>query len=137
MVLELAGVEAKHTHFARSLVPHLGGERGDRARAAFCEGGYSRNEPQEFEPLAEFGNPAKIYYPRELNNLFGDKSHTTLQAGMERRMLDGTFTADVVPHGRDARGLPPRPKCRSKLDACSGLISGRNSVLRVYASARR
>jgi len=154
-VLELAGVEAKHTHFARSLMPQLRGEQGDPARAAFCEGGYNRNEPQEFEPLAEFGNPNNIYYPkvklqnehpetitrstmvrtrehklvarpdgqgefydlrkdpRELKNLFGEKSYATQQAGMVRRMLDWYIrTADVAPQERDARGFPPRDKAR-------------------------
>ncbi len=48
--LELAGVEAKHTHFARSLVPQLRGKPGDANRAAFSESGYDTFEPQAFEP---------------------------------------------------------------------------------------
>lgn len=62
--LELAGIPAKHTHFARSLMPQLRGQRGDPERAAFCEGGYNRNEPQAFEPLADFASPENIYYPK-------------------------------------------------------------------------
>jgi len=62
--LELAGIEAKHTHFARSLMPQLTGKAGDGARAAFCEGGYNTNEPQCFEPLAQFNNAANPYYPK-------------------------------------------------------------------------
>lgn len=62
--LELGGIEARHTHFARSLVPQLGGHPGDSRRAAFCEGGYNVYEPQCFEPLKDFGNPANIYYPK-------------------------------------------------------------------------
>lgn len=38
--LELAGIEAKHAHFSRSLIPQLNGEGGDPERAVFCEGGY-------------------------------------------------------------------------------------------------
>ena len=49
--LDLAGIPANHTHFARSLMPQLRGQPGDPARAAFCEGGYNRNEPQCFEPM--------------------------------------------------------------------------------------
>jgi len=35
--LELAGVEAQHTHFARSFVSQMRGQPGDPQRAAFCE----------------------------------------------------------------------------------------------------
>jgi arylsulfatase A-like enzyme len=63
-VLELAGIQAQHTHFARSLVPQLRGERGDPQRASFCEGGYNVYEPQCFEPMADFQSPANIYYPK-------------------------------------------------------------------------
>jgi choline-sulfatase len=47
--LDLAGFEAKHTHFARSLCPQAGGGPGDATRAAFSEGGYNTYEPQCFE----------------------------------------------------------------------------------------
>ena len=63
-VLELAGIEARHTHFARSLMPQLHGRPGDPARAAFAEGGYNVNEPQDFEPLDQFASPDNIYYPK-------------------------------------------------------------------------
>jgi choline-sulfatase len=62
--LDLAGIEARHTHFARSLVPQLKGRPGDAGRAAFCEGGYNTNEPQCFEPLDSFNSAANIYYPK-------------------------------------------------------------------------
>jgi len=62
--LELAGIPAQHTHFARSLMPQLWGQRGDPQRAAFAEGGYNVYEPQCFEPLADFTSPANIYYPK-------------------------------------------------------------------------
>ena len=51
--LELAGTQARHTHFARSLLPQLHGAPGDPARAAFAEGGYNIYEPQAFEPIIE------------------------------------------------------------------------------------
>ncbi len=59
--LELAGVEAQHTHFARSLLPQIHGGPGDPERAAFCEGGYNVYEPQCFEPPTA---PHAIYYPK-------------------------------------------------------------------------
>jgi arylsulfatase A-like enzyme len=48
--LDLAGVQAMHTHFARSLTPQVRGTPGDSNRAAFTEGGYDIYEPQAFEP---------------------------------------------------------------------------------------
>jgi arylsulfatase A-like enzyme len=55
--LELAGVEAEHTHFARSLMPQIGGKPGDPGRASFAEGGYNVYEPQCFEPPGSGGGP--------------------------------------------------------------------------------
>jgi choline-sulfatase len=49
--LDLAGVKATHTHFARSLTPQLTGRAGDPSRAAFAEGGYNAYEPQAFEDV--------------------------------------------------------------------------------------
>jgi arylsulfatase A-like enzyme len=66
--LELAGVQAEHTHFARSLVPQLGGAAGDPDRAVFSEGGYDPHEPHAFEGRAQSGalfrTPSHIYFPK-------------------------------------------------------------------------
>ncbi|HEV2498115.1 MAG TPA: sulfatase-like hydrolase/transferase [Terriglobia bacterium] len=59
--LELAGIDAQHTHFSRSLLPQIHGRRGDSERAAFCEGGYNTYEPQCFEPAFP---PEEIYYAK-------------------------------------------------------------------------
>ncbi len=59
--LELAGIEARHTHFARSLLPQMHGQPGDPHRAAFAEGGYNIYEPQCFEPPRD---PAEIYHAK-------------------------------------------------------------------------
>ena len=59
--LDLAGIEAQHTHFARSLRPQLHGAPGDPARCAFCEGGFNIYEPQCFEPVE---GPESNYHPR-------------------------------------------------------------------------
>lgn len=47
--LDLAGLQAGHTHFARSMIPQLHGRSGDPARAAFTEAGMNRYEPQAFD----------------------------------------------------------------------------------------
>jgi choline-sulfatase len=65
--LELAGIEARHTHFARSQMDALRGGHGDPARAVFAEGGYDGHEPHCFEGKPEdgvAGNPDGIYYPK-------------------------------------------------------------------------
>ena len=66
--LDLAGIVATHTHFARSLVPQLAGAPGDPDRAAFSEGGYDPHEPHAFEGRPESGglfrDPSHIYYPK-------------------------------------------------------------------------
>lgn len=60
--LELAGTRATHTHFARSLMPQIRGERGDPSRAVFAEGGYNTYEPQCFEDSNH--DPSSLYYPK-------------------------------------------------------------------------
>lgn len=65
--LELAGIEAQHTHFAQSLVPQIHGGAGDPDRAVFAEGGYDIHEPHCFEGKPDdgvAGNPNGIYYPK-------------------------------------------------------------------------
>ena len=65
--LELAGVEARHTHFARSQVDALKGGAGDPGRVVFAEGGYDPHEPHCFEGKPSdgvAGNPDGIYYPK-------------------------------------------------------------------------
>ncbi len=55
--LDLAGTQAQHTHFSRSMVPVLHGGPSDLARASFTEGGYNVYEPQCFEPMGAGGGP--------------------------------------------------------------------------------
>jgi choline-sulfatase len=146
-VLELAGIQAQHTHFARSLVPQLRGNPGDPERAAFAEGGYNVYEPQCFEvPLP----PENLYFhktqlqldhpetvtraamvrtpkyklivrpaeggefydysqdPTESHNLYGDRSVSSAQVELERRLLQWYVnTSGVAPMDKDPRELPP------------------------------
>ena len=68
--LDLAGTQANHTHFSRSLLPQVAGRPGDPNRAAFSEGGYNVYEPQCYEPLDLGGGMVGgIYGPkRRLQN---------------------------------------------------------------------
>ena len=50
-VLELAGVEARHDHFGRSLLPIIQGETDRHRDAVFAEGGHRPHETQSIEPL--------------------------------------------------------------------------------------
>ncbi len=69
-ILDLAGIQSEHRHFARSLVPQLHGAPGDAGRAAFAEGGHGAWEPEANEvdhtaPMPD-EDPAGIYYPKHL-----------------------------------------------------------------------
>jgi choline-sulfatase len=82
--LDAAGIQAEHTHFARSFMAQLRGERGDAGRAAFCEGGYNVNEPQCFEPMGDFQSEQNIYYPKV--KLQNEHPETITRATMVRTL---------------------------------------------------
>ncbi len=70
-ILESAGIEVTHKHFAKSLIPQIKGEKGDKNRVAHCEGGYNTDEFQCSEgadkPSVEcLKDPRNIYYPKYL-----------------------------------------------------------------------
>jgi choline-sulfatase len=70
-VLDLAGLKAEHSHFARSLTQQLHGAPGDAERAVFAEGGYDVREPHCFEgsSLRESTNTRNtnhVYWPKGL-----------------------------------------------------------------------
>ena len=60
------------------------GNRAIPTRAAFCEGGYNRNEPQDFEPLQDFSTPDNIYYPKV--KLQNDHPETITRSTMVRTL---------------------------------------------------
>jgi arylsulfatase A-like enzyme len=78
--LDLAEIEAHHTHFARSLLPQIHGQPGTPERAAFSEGGYNIYEPQCYEPANR--SPREIYYPKE--RLEVDQPEMVTRAAMVR-----------------------------------------------------
>ena len=79
-VLDLAGIEAEHDHFAYSLKPQLAGEGGDPDRAVFTEGGYARHEPHCFE-----GNPDRDQFARNKYHIYYPKGQVQQQVPRQRR----------------------------------------------------
>ncbi len=87
-VLEMADIECRHTHFARSLVPQLQGQPGDPDRAVFAEGGYDL--PQDYwcfegrpgSSAAALAKPGHIYYPKIA--LQNEQPHTVCRSAMIR-----------------------------------------------------
>lgn len=77
--LDLAGVQANHTHFARSLAPQIHGAPGDPNRAAFTEAGYNIYEPQAFEPPGEGG-----FLYRKKHDVQNDQPDTVLRCASVR-----------------------------------------------------
>jgi choline-sulfatase len=116
--LELAGIQANHTHFARSLTPQMRGEAGDAERAAFCEGGYNVNEPECFEPLSQF-TPTMAYYPKvALQNQKPDTvtrttSIRTAEYRLTYRPADQSELYDLRSDPRELKNVYGEPKYRA------------------------
>ncbi|MFP4106984.1 MAG: sulfatase/phosphatase domain-containing protein, partial [Phycisphaerae bacterium] len=67
-ILELAGIQPQHVHFARPLTEQVGGEQGDPDRAVFAEGGYDSFEPRCFE-----GSPLRDQFATDTDNIYYPK----------------------------------------------------------------
>jgi choline-sulfatase len=87
-IMEDAGLKARHTHYAHSLMPQLGGEEGDMGRAVFCEGGYNRNEPHcnpgTNANTQNLRYPKALYYPKMMQQ--GEKPETVGRGTMIRTL---------------------------------------------------
>ncbi|MBN1673976.1 MAG: sulfatase-like hydrolase/transferase [Kiritimatiellae bacterium] len=68
--LDLAGIEAQHTHFAQSLVPQLGGAAGDPSRAVFAEGGFGLHEPHCFEGYSSAWTAGRSPQPQQPESFY-------------------------------------------------------------------
>jgi choline-sulfatase len=111
-VLELSGAQARHTHFARSLLPQLRGEPGDAERAAFAEGGYDLHEPHCFEGRAGAGgifrDASNIYYQKGLLQQTDPLSvcrTTMMRAGQYKLILRTADTCELYDLRADPREL--------------------------------
>ncbi len=95
-VLDLAGIDCEHTNFAKSLVPQLHGESGDKERITFCEGGYDTHEPHCSEGYenrtAEYDTPKSIYYPKHQQQLYHPETvcRTVMARSMEYKLIRRT-----------------------------------------------
>ncbi len=118
--LDLAGIPARHTHFARSLAPQLGGAAGDPDRAVYAEGGYDPHEPHAFEgrPTDQIAarGPENIYYPK--GRLQQDAPESVCRAAMIRtgthklihRPLGVGELYDLTADPRELHNLHGRPE---------------------------
>lgn len=62
-LLELAGIEARHTHFGRSLVPALSSADAEIRDCAFTEGGFGLNETDLLErPEGEYARKGQLQH---------------------------------------------------------------------------
>jgi choline-sulfatase len=52
-IFELARIESPYTHFGKSLLPLIKGEKSENRAAVFAEGGYNIREPQCFETIVK------------------------------------------------------------------------------------
>jgi arylsulfatase A-like enzyme len=73
----LTGIEPRHTHFGRSLLPVLAGETDEHRDAVFCEGGRLHGEIHcmELESTSS-QDPAGLYYPRLAQQQSEGPEHT-------------------------------------------------------------
>jgi len=62
-IYDMAGIEPGYTHFGRTLVPVLGGNRKEHRDAVFCEGGRLHGERHCME-LESGSDPNGLYWPR-------------------------------------------------------------------------
>ncbi len=124
-VMEAAGLETRHTHFARSLVPQLQGAPGDPDRAVYAEGGYDPHEPHCFEgrPNARiFEDPNHIYYPKGVQQQLAPESvcratmMRTLDYKLIRRPLGVSELYDLRRDPRELDNVYDDPDCAELRD---------------------
>lgn len=73
----LTGIEPRHTHFGKSLLPVLAGETETHRDAVFCEGGRRIGEEQAKELESGMGaDPKGLYWPRLSLQRESDQAHT-------------------------------------------------------------
>ena len=87
-VMELAGIKAEHTHFARSLAPQLKGVAGDPGRLVFAEGGYDLQDEVCFENKCIL-NEDSVYYPKLKQQAEYPQSvcRTVMVRGIEHKLV--------------------------------------------------
>jgi len=129
--MELAGLEVEHTHFARSLLPQLGGAAGDPDRAVFAEGGYDPHEPHCFEGKsveAIAASKQHIYYPKGLQQQEEPESVCratmirTPRHKLVRRPLGVSELYDLEADPRELQNVCEEPAYRKVRDELEGRL---------------
>ncbi len=124
-VLDISGIEATHTHFARSLVPQLQGASGDRSRAVFAEAGFNSSEKHCFEghdPSHPTRVEGHIYWPQTMQQQQVPKSISrttmirTLEAKLIRRPDDVHELYDLVNDPLETRNVYDDPAYKKLQD---------------------
>ena len=99
-VMDLAGLETQHVHFAHSFVPQLNGEPENQERFVFAEGGYDVHEPHAFEGRWDKINPPVdgIYYPKGTQQQEVPESvcRATMIRNMCHKLVRRTFGQDEL-----------------------------------------
>jgi len=99
-VMEMAGLETEHTHFAKSFVPQLGGEAEDKERLVFAEGGYDASEPHAFEGQWDWSNPPVdgIYFPkgRQQQEVRESVCRATMVRSLDHKLIRRTAGQDEL-----------------------------------------
>ena len=119
-VLELADIPSEHTHFSRSFVPNLNGQRADPNRCVFAEGGYGEAEPHAFEGRWDRSNPPVkgIYYPKgtlqqeEPETVCRTTMIRTMKHKLIRRPLGQDELYDLVANPGETHNLVDEPSLR-------------------------
>jgi len=91
-IMELAGVKAEHTHFAKSLVPQLEGNPGDPERLVFTEGGYDSQDERCFENKPRRNrkmDETSVYYPKQKQQVEHPESvcRTTMVRSLTHKLV--------------------------------------------------
>lgn len=121
-VMELAGLEAGHTQFGRSLVGCIGGRDHDSREAVFCEGGFRKGEEhcKEMGPAGKLV-PEGLYYPRQFlqasDRMYNGKAVMCRTAGFKyvRRLYERDELYDLRADPSELRNLIDDPAYRTVL----------------------
>lgn len=119
----LTGVEARHTHFGRSLLPVVAGTTDEHRDAVFCEGGRLQGERQAMElESTDQQNPKGLYWPRVGLQAMAGPAHTkaamcrTATMKYVRRLYERDELYDLQADPGEQRNVIDEPDYRARRD---------------------
>ncbi|NVM18877.1 MAG: sulfatase-like hydrolase/transferase [Candidatus Lokiarchaeota archaeon] len=86
-ILDIAQIETPYTHFGKSLIPLIKGEKNEIREAVFAEGGYNLREPQCFETIIKNPNDPNIGIYYEKTNIPKEQPSVVARSVMIRTQL--------------------------------------------------